>query len=570
MRRPSRRRLGLVPACLVAAFIATGGWLLPSRAATTAPAPVVTWTRAAPSTSPPALEYAAAAYDASNDTMVLFGGTDASGSLSSETWVWDGGNWTHQTTPASCTPPARRMAAMAFDPASNPPQLVLFGGQGQGGVLLSDTWTWNGACWFEAAQGATAAPPAREAAAMSFDRSGNLVLFGGTGAASTSTPPSTSAAPSTGVAAATGVEKVLGDTWIWNGSTWTAGPTGPPPRSGAALAYDSADRVSVLFSGSATPADSGAAALTPDTWTWDGSHWSRAATPVQPPARTQAIFATAPAAAGVLLLDGAGSSGALSDAWLWSSSAGWTEARTAGGAVARSGAAATADTSRKEVTVFGGVQAGGGSLGDTDLVTASLPPAPTPTTPAPAPPTTNAPTTTTKPTTVANPGKATPTPTTAPKRPSTTTTTTVPASSLQAASGTLSLRASTQSVRPGAQVRLAGAGFAPGSVITLSFHSLPVDVGEVVADPSGAFAEMVTVPRDAAAGLHHFEAAGIDPARQATRLTATVYVLSPGQRGGVSGLVTAAMVALALAIPGGAWLTMIFVGRRRVAAGRAG
>jgi hypothetical protein len=57
---------------------------------------------------------------------------------------------------------------------------------------------------------------------------GYLVLFGGSGP-----------------------HGALGDTWLWNGGTWTAVRPGgaPPPRAGAAAAFDTASRQLVLFGG---------------------------------------------------------------------------------------------------------------------------------------------------------------------------------------------------------------------------------------------------------------------------------------------------------------------------------
>jgi hypothetical protein len=51
----------------------------------------------------------------------------------------------------------------------------------------------------------------------------------------------------------------------------------PPPRTGAAIAYDADRGLLVMFGGSAngTPLD--------DTWTWDGGRWTRAHPAVSPP-----------------------------------------------------------------------------------------------------------------------------------------------------------------------------------------------------------------------------------------------------------------------------------------------
>ena len=58
----------------------------------------------------------------------------------------------------------------------------------------------------------------------------------------------------------------LGDTWTWDGSTWTkqAPKTSPPARFGASMAYDAATGNVVLFGGL------NGAGVRPlnDTWTW--------------------------------------------------------------------------------------------------------------------------------------------------------------------------------------------------------------------------------------------------------------------------------------------------------------
>ena len=66
---------------------------------------------------------------------------------------------------------------------------------------------------------------------------------------------------------------LLGDTWTWNGTTWTeqTPATSPPARSQAMMAYDAATGTPVLFGGSgyATTRCSGSrAVLFEQTWTW--------------------------------------------------------------------------------------------------------------------------------------------------------------------------------------------------------------------------------------------------------------------------------------------------------------
>src|ERR1700730_8414342 len=56
----------------------------------------------------------------------------------------------------------------------------------------------------------------------------------------------------------------LGDTWLWNGDSWTQlNVTGPSPRSAAVASYDSVRHVIVLFGGSGPGGAGRALALTP-------------------------------------------------------------------------------------------------------------------------------------------------------------------------------------------------------------------------------------------------------------------------------------------------------------------
>ena len=82
--------------------------------------------------------------------------------INSDTWVWDGSNWTEQFPATS--PPARDSASMAYDPATG--NMVLFGGFEEGD--LSDTWVWDGTNWTE--QFPATSPPAHgDSASMAYD-----------------------------------------------------------------------------------------------------------------------------------------------------------------------------------------------------------------------------------------------------------------------------------------------------------------------------------------------------------------------------------------------------------------
>ena len=200
------------------------------------------WTKQAPPAHPPARFLAPMAYDAATGNTVLFGGVTRK--ELGDTWTWNGSTWTKQAPATS--PPARSGASMAYDAATG--NIVLFGGAGSHHHhgLFDDTWTWNGSTW---TKDATAThPSARNSASMAYDAAtGNVVLFGGGGFGSGPSP--------------------LGDTWTWDGSTWTkqAPATSPPARQYGSMAYDAATGNVVLFGGGG-----GSSGLSPlgDTWTW--------------------------------------------------------------------------------------------------------------------------------------------------------------------------------------------------------------------------------------------------------------------------------------------------------------
>lgn len=135
----------------------------------------------------------------------LFGSyyLDDGASFTGSEWVW--------TAPGA---PGKRYApSMATWRSRN--TALLFGGSPSPGVRLGDTWTYEFATGRFAQLNPSRAPPARYRAVLAEDRYNDvLVLFGGV--ATGSTP--------------------LGDTWIWDGRTWTeVTGTGPAPRARAGL-----------------------------------------------------------------------------------------------------------------------------------------------------------------------------------------------------------------------------------------------------------------------------------------------------------------------------------------------
>src|SRR5262249_55648505 len=118
------------------------------------------------------------------------------------------------------------------------------------------------------------------------------------------------------------IRQGLADTWTWDGSAWTkqTPATSPPARSFASMAYDAATSTGVLFGGVTEPGDDNSA----DRWTWDRSAWPKQSPATSPPARSSASNAYDAATSTVVLFGGitgsAGNHTWLRGTWTWSAS----------------------------------------------------------------------------------------------------------------------------------------------------------------------------------------------------------------------------------------------------------
>ena len=108
-----------------------------------------TWAKASPAASPRGFDGYTMTYDAGLRKIVLFDSSNDEYLASkdvSDTWTYDGSNWTQQSLPT--TPPARTGGSMAYDPRLS--ATVLFGGTAiryRENDLLQDTWTYKGKTW---------------------------------------------------------------------------------------------------------------------------------------------------------------------------------------------------------------------------------------------------------------------------------------------------------------------------------------------------------------------------------------------------------------------------------------
>ncbi len=175
------------------------------------------------------------AFDERRGVTVLHGGWATYPNPSwSETWEWNGEQW---TMVSDSGPATQYHIGMVYD--SRRSVCVLFAYDGR-------TYEWDGGTWRVAA---ATGPPPRRTSALTFDSfRGVTVLFGG----SRNAP----------------LPRYLGDTWEYDGHSWhQVSTSGPAPRDGHVMTFDSARGVTILFGGGDDNQ------LFNDTWEWDGKTW---------------------------------------------------------------------------------------------------------------------------------------------------------------------------------------------------------------------------------------------------------------------------------------------------------
>lgn len=218
------------------------------------------------SEQPSARRGASAAYDVRRDRILLFGGVDL-GNDFDELYA---GKFVECPAPpcfgwiregAAIRPPKRSHAAATYDVARD--RFVVFGGEVNPGfvppaVALDDTWEWDGRIW---SSRSGPGPSARSRAAIAYDPvHRRSVLFGGRTAGNKPV--------------------VLGDTWEWDGSTWTLiePVTSPAPVADHSMTYDPVRGRIVLVGENGPQAE---------TWTYDitTQAWEKLVTVDPPPSQ---------------------------------------------------------------------------------------------------------------------------------------------------------------------------------------------------------------------------------------------------------------------------------------------
>ena len=259
------------------------------------------WNELVTPAAPSARAGAAMAYDPAEGYTLLFGGCPAGGGDYSvhnctglgDTWVLESGVWMNLTgSLKGPSPPPRVDAGIAYDATDG--SVVLFGGY-DGTVLYNDTWTFASGAWSEAHP--PLAPSARFSPGMAeYSPDRGVILFGGTiwgtqlgdtwtfqGGVWTHLRPTTAPAPRFSMALSydpvaqtdllfAGWNASFGsfdDTWNFANGTWTEDypSSNPPPQNYPSLVYDSLAGTFVLYGGHA------GYAVWPETWGYNRTGW---------------------------------------------------------------------------------------------------------------------------------------------------------------------------------------------------------------------------------------------------------------------------------------------------------
>lgn len=176
---------------------------------------------------PVTIPYTTMVYDAADSFVLLTDGLI--------TWKYSDAVWTpFCAAPTNCTRsiPGPPGGSAAYD-ASDGYVLALAGNY---------TWKFLGGTWTNISASAGTPPPYRVTSSMVYDNaSAGVLLFGGSSQSG----------------------RVLNDTWLFHGGSWSNASAGasPPARSEEAIAYDPVDSGVVVFGGSGLSG-------TNTTWTW--------------------------------------------------------------------------------------------------------------------------------------------------------------------------------------------------------------------------------------------------------------------------------------------------------------
>ena len=190
----------------------------------------------------PSLDYSwppAMQYDLMYGKIILFGfkktASESLTNMTPQTWVWDGSDWTLTSPAASPTQLGELVAYRGHV------YLMAFGSKRVGGRYVTDIWRWDRTTW------TLVESFARPFGALMVEdeQRGSLVAFDG-------------------------------DTWVFDGSTWSRQHPQTVPPSAGYMAYFAPLHEVVMWGDRAGTTSN-------DLWAWDGSEWKQVAAGTTPP-----------------------------------------------------------------------------------------------------------------------------------------------------------------------------------------------------------------------------------------------------------------------------------------------
>jgi len=299
-----------------------------------------TWIQQDPATSPGARDGHTLVFDDTREVAVLFGGRSGT-TLLNDTWEYDGVTWQEVIT--ANAPLARFGHAMAHD--SERGVTVLFGGAPTtpAAAGVSDTWEFDGGDWTEVHP--TNAPTNRYGVVAAYDPLARVtVVFGGlhngqhqfgtwefdgvdwllqmpqTAPADRSYPtlvwaPAWQGLVLFGGSRTLAVPVSYDDTWLYRDGTWQAlsSDAVPTAREAQAAFYDPLRERLVVFGGTSQPTGE----LLEAPWEFDGEQWTALTMGVNAPSARNSAAVYLPLQGAALLFGGqTADATASADTWL--------------------------------------------------------------------------------------------------------------------------------------------------------------------------------------------------------------------------------------------------------------
>ena len=283
----------------------------------------LTWKKLKPTAGLPPRAAFASAYDPISKKVVVFGGNDNQSNLN-DTYTFDGKTWTKVET--NVAPPARAAAMMAYDGKIH--KLVLFGGT-SGFVRLNDTWLWDGASFTWTQAHPKTVPPGATGPILFTDPANRHVdMFGGNRG-----------------------QFYSRDTFQWTGKDWKLlgldETNSPYPRMASVIAQDPIRKNVVLFGGISD------IWVVQNTWTWDGTSWTKLNPVTQPPPLYYTTGGFDPLLKEVVVFGGGSVGSDKKATWAWNGS-NWTRLSPAKSPAARERFGTVWDPTSRQFLIFGG------------------------------------------------------------------------------------------------------------------------------------------------------------------------------------------------------------------------